>query len=163
MLIQPHFLPLPLLGTWPAPGACGARVLTTAPLLSQVRGGQSLNAHFVPPSTEGPFIERELLSDCVLDFFFLILVHLFPTPSNLASYVRKCFQAHFWSPQGFREKDQVYDSVIVSDEWKLCLIMPLNGPEVSLNLHRLHLLSLCDFPAKSTGDNYMRALLCPCR
>lgn len=118
---------------------------------------------FVSPSTEGPFIERESLSDHVLDFF-LNPCPSFPHTFQLGQLHQEKFSGSLLvSSQGFREKNQVYDSVIVFDEWKLCLIMSLNGPEVSLNLHRLHLLSLRDFPANSTRDSYMRALLCPCR
>lgn len=165
MLIQPHFLPLPLLGTRPAPGACGARVLTTAPLLFQVRGGQSLNGHFVCSSINWRSIHWERITfwPCPW-FFFLNPCPSFPHTFQLGQLHQEKFSGSLLvSSQGFREKNQVYDSVIVFDEWKLSLIMSLNGPEVSLNLHRLHLLSLCDFPANSTRDSYMRALLCPCR
>ena len=58
-----------------------------------------------------------------LIFFFLNPCPSLPHTLQLGQLRQEKFSGSLLvSSQDFREKNQVYDSVIVLDEWKLCLI-----------------------------------------
>lgn len=102
---------------------------------------------------------RELLSDHVLDYFFLNPCPSPPHTFQLGQLPQEKFSGSLLaSSQDFREKNQVYDSVIVSDEWKLCLI-----EKYTLRWARSFFSESSQTPSPYvtlTPDNYMSALFC---
>ena len=79
--------------------------------------------------------------------------------THLPTWLRKSFQDHFWPLLKILEKkNQVYDSVIVLDEWKLCVI-----EKCTLRWARSFFSESSQTPSPYvtlTRDNYMSALFC---